>query len=78
MAEQNLKFWHPIEAKYYKNNPEIPPQNPLKYPLKITQGKKSTISLFRQINLAKFRRFLQVLHSNISSIAIKFRRILSF
>jgi tetraether lipid synthase len=37
--EQEIKFWHPLEAKLYKNNPEILVQNPEKYPLKKLKGK---------------------------------------
>jgi uncharacterized radical SAM superfamily Fe-S cluster-containing enzyme len=39
MAKQKLKFWHPLEAKLYKNSPEIPSQNPQEYPLKKLKGK---------------------------------------
>ncbi len=39
VKEQKIKFWHPLEARYYKNNPEISLQNPLKYPLKKQKGK---------------------------------------
>lgn len=37
--EHVIKFWHPLEAKFYKNNPEISVQNPEKYPLKKRKGK---------------------------------------
>jgi tetraether lipid synthase len=39
MTEHEIKFWHPLEAKFYKNNPKISLQNPLKYPLKNRKGK---------------------------------------
>lgn len=39
MIEQEIKFWHPLEAKFYKNTPEISLQNPLSYPLKKLKGK---------------------------------------
>jgi tetraether lipid synthase len=37
--EQEVKFWHPLEAKLYENNPEILINNPQKYPLKKRKGK---------------------------------------
>ncbi len=37
--EQELKFWHPLEAKFYKNIPKISVENPKKYPLKKRKGK---------------------------------------
>jgi tetraether lipid synthase len=37
--EQEIKFWHPLEAKLYEKNPEISVQNPQKYPLKKRKGK---------------------------------------
>jgi len=39
MTEHEIKFWHPLEAKLYKNKPEISLQNPLEYPLKKLKGK---------------------------------------
>ena len=37
--EQEIKFWHPLDAKIYKNKPEIHAQNPRQYPLKKLKGK---------------------------------------
>lgn len=37
--EQGIKFWHPLEAKFYKYKPEILVQNPSQYPLKKLKGK---------------------------------------
>jgi tetraether lipid synthase len=39
MEEQELKFWHPLEAKLYKFKPEIHIQNPQTYPLRKLKGK---------------------------------------
>ena len=37
--EQVLKFWHPLEAKFYENIPEISKKNPKKYPQKKQKGR---------------------------------------
>lgn len=39
VQEQEIKFWHPLEAKTYRFKPEIPLQNPQNYPLKKLKGK---------------------------------------
>jgi tetraether lipid synthase len=39
VQEQELKFWHPLEAKLYNSEPEIQLQNPQNYPLKKLKGK---------------------------------------
>ncbi|MBL1140784.1 MAG: radical SAM protein [Proteobacteria bacterium] len=37
--EEKIKFWHPLEAKFYEKKPEILKENPEKYPLKKRKGK---------------------------------------
>lgn len=39
VKEQEIQFWHPLNAKLYKNNPEILKKNPKKYPQKKQKGK---------------------------------------
>ncbi len=39
ISEQEIKFWHPQEAKLYNYNPEILIQNPSQYPLRKLKGK---------------------------------------
>lgn len=39
VKEQEIQFWHPLDAKLYKNNPEILITNPKKYPQKKQKGK---------------------------------------
>lgn len=39
VKEQQLKFWHPLEAKFYEKNPKIIVEKPEKYPKKKKKGK---------------------------------------
>jgi tetraether lipid synthase len=47
-TEQEIKFWHPLEAKLYKNKPDINVQNPSQYPLKKLKGKSRQSHYFEK------------------------------
>jgi molybdenum cofactor biosynthesis enzyme MoaA len=44
-TEQEIKFWHPLDAKLYENIPDIQRQNPCQYPLKKLKGKVDYFTL---------------------------------